>query len=375
MIMKLLIELCTNTPLTIHPFTKRYLSQSFSSNIPTTFSPKRKTPPVNTPSQHGLRLNAHAIFPPPAPLFTEKDIPSQKGKVFIVTGGNQGVGFELIKMLYPTDATIYMASRSSTHAASAISAITASDPARAGNLKFLHLDLMDLHSIRAAAEEFSAREEKLDILWNNAGIGGLPPGTKTQQGIEGHMGVNVVGTYYFTRLLVGHLKNASAGSEKDCVRIVWTTSWMGEGRSPEGGFRMRDLERGGCGNEYVDYAASRAAGWMMGVEAGKRWGGEGILSLIQNPGNLHTQAYRTLGRTTKFLINPLLYPAKNGAYTALFAGLSPTLTSHHQGAYIIPWGRIQTRNPRADIYAALEAGKGAELWVWCERVIGAEMDA
>lgn len=62
----------TNTPLTIHPFTKRYLSQSFSSNIPTTFSPKRKTPPVNTSSQHGLRLNAHAIFPPRPPLHRER---------------------------------------------------------------------------------------------------------------------------------------------------------------------------------------------------------------------------------------------------------------------------------------------------------------
>ncbi|KAF7932988.1 uncharacterized protein EAE97_008755 [Botrytis byssoidea] len=241
--------------------------------------------------------------PPPAPLFTGKDIPSQKGKVFIVTGGNQGVGFELIKMLYPTDATIYMASRSSTHALSAISEITASDPSRAGNLKFLHLDPMDLHSVRAAAEEFIAREENLDILWNNAGIGRLPPGTKTQQGIEGHMGVNVVGTFYFTRLLVGCLKNAVSRSEENSVRIVWRTSWMGEGRSPEGGFRMRDLENGGCGNEYVDYAASRAA-----------------------------------------------------------------------GAYIIPWERIQTRNPRADIYAALDAGKGAELWEWCEEVIAAEMD-
>lgn len=51
-------------------------------------------------------------FWPPPPTFTEKDVPSQEGRVFIVTGGNQGVGYELIKMLYPTGAVIYMASRS-----------------------------------------------------------------------------------------------------------------------------------------------------------------------------------------------------------------------------------------------------------------------
>lgn len=49
---------------------------------------------------------------PPAPQITSKDVPSQKGKVFIVTGGNAGVGHALIKLLYPTGATIYMASRS-----------------------------------------------------------------------------------------------------------------------------------------------------------------------------------------------------------------------------------------------------------------------
>jgi hypothetical protein len=49
---------------------------------------------------------------PPAPTFTEEDVPSQQGKVFVVTGGNAGVGFELIKLLYPTGATVYMASRS-----------------------------------------------------------------------------------------------------------------------------------------------------------------------------------------------------------------------------------------------------------------------
>lgn len=51
-------------------------------------------------------------FSPPKPAFTDKNVPSQKDKVFIVTGGNSGFGFELCKMLYGTGATIYMATRS-----------------------------------------------------------------------------------------------------------------------------------------------------------------------------------------------------------------------------------------------------------------------
>lgn len=80
---------------------------------------------------------------------------------------------------------------------------------------------------------------------------------------------------------------------------------MGEGRSPEGGFRMRDLERGGCGNEYVDYAASRAAGWMIGVEAGKRWGGEGILSVCIFPVTFFSPSFHLI---SSHIISPPPHP-------------------------------------------------------------------
>ena len=62
---------------------------------------------------------------PPAPLLTDANLPSQDGKVFIVTGGNQGIGFELIKILYENGAKIYMASQSQGRAEKAIRAITA----------------------------------------------------------------------------------------------------------------------------------------------------------------------------------------------------------------------------------------------------------
>jgi hypothetical protein len=55
-------------------------------------------------------------FYPPAPAFTEKDVPDQTGRIFMVTGGNAGIGFELCKMLYGTGATIYIASRSKVKA-------------------------------------------------------------------------------------------------------------------------------------------------------------------------------------------------------------------------------------------------------------------
>lgn len=127
---------------------------------------------------------------PPKPTFTETNVPRQDGRVFIVTGGNSGIGLALIKLLYPTGAKIYLACRSEERARAAIKevvneAAAASNP---GSLEYMHLDLNDLTTIKASAASFAQRESRLDILWNNAGIAGAPAGTKTKQDLEGHTG-------------------------------------------------------------------------------------------------------------------------------------------------------------------------------------------
>lgn len=308
---------------------------------------------------------------PPAPSFTEKDVPSQAGRVFIVTGGNQGVGLELIKMLYPTGAVIYMASRSKERAEEAIKDVVSTDPSGSSRLKFLYLDLNDLNTVRSAAKTFSELESRLDILWNNAGIGSLPFGSKTVQGIESIMGVNVVGPFLFTQLLLPKLQAAAVDSPKNSVRVVWTGSWMIEGRSPKGGFNLKDVENGGVNELHINYAMSKAANWVLADEVGKRYGKDGIISVVQNPGNLKTNIYDGQSKLLMFFMDRLLlYPVKLGGYTELYAGLSPEITEEHQGAWIIPWGRVH-RNPREDIYEAIANGKGKELWEWIEAQIKA----
>ena len=307
---------------------------------------------------------------PPAPTFTEKNLDSQTGRVFIVTGGNQGVGFELIKMLYPTGAVIYMASRSRARAEEAVKSVVATDPSGAARLKFLHLDLNDLDIVRSAAKTFSEQESRLDVLWNNAGVGAVPVGSKTKQGIEAHMGINVIGPLLLTQLLLPKLQAAAAVSPKNSVRVVWSTSWLMESRAPKGGYRLRDIEKGGTNDSHVNYATSKAANWILADETAKRYGKFGILSVVQNPGNLDTQIYNTQPRLMMFFVrNLILYPPKLGGYTELYAGLSPEITEKMPGAFIIPWGRIQARNPRKDIYQAIDEGKGKELWDWCEKQI------
>jgi NAD(P)-dependent dehydrogenase (short-subunit alcohol dehydrogenase family) len=277
---------------------------------------------------------------PPAPKYTEKNVGTQVGKVFIVTGGNQGVDLELIKMLYPTGATIYMASRSKERAEQAIKDVTSIGSPNAATIKFLHLDLDDLATVHVAAKAFTDQESRLDILWNNAGIGAVAAGSKTKQGIEAHMGVNVIGPLLFTQLLLPQLRAAASSSIKNSVRVVWTSSMLMENKAPQGGYNLQDIENGGTKDTFVNYATSKAANWMLAVEAGRRWESDGILSVCQNPGNLKTHIYDTQPRLMMFFVNALLHPPKMGAYTELFAGLSGDITEKEQGCYVIPWGRI-----------------------------------
>lgn len=123
------------------------------------------------------------LYPPP-PSFTEMHLPSLRGKVYIVTGGNAGVGFELVKFLHSKGAKIYMASRSRSKAEDAMNAIQLTRPETPGEIRFLQLDLGNLSTIKKAAGIFAAQETKLDVLWNNAGVANMPVGSMTKQGYE-----------------------------------------------------------------------------------------------------------------------------------------------------------------------------------------------
>ncbi|KAI9687310.1 MAG: hypothetical protein M1822_002353 [Bathelium mastoideum] len=312
---------------------------------------------------------------PPKPTFTEANLSSQKGRVFIVTGGNAGVGFELCKMLYAADATVYMGSRSEERASAAIRQITSESPKSKGKLVFLRLDLNDLASVKDAAAAFAAKETKLDVLWNNAGAGALsiPLGSKTAQGTEAFMGMHCVGPLLFSKMLLPQLHTAVRSSNPGKVRVVWTASLLAEMSSPTNGVDFSLLEQGPK-SAMQAYSATKAGNYFLAVEWARRYGaGEtAMVSVAQNPGNLRTGMFKGTPGLWMLVLNRILYPAKMGAYTELFAGLSPDITIDKNGAYIMPWGRIQERFPRADVVDAMkpedEGGKGAtkKFWEWCE---------
>ncbi|OHW91204.1 NAD-binding Rossmann-fold-containing protein [Colletotrichum incanum] len=322
--------------------------------------------------------NWRTQFYPPKPSFTEKHVGPQNGRVFIVTGGNAGVGFELVKILYTTGATIYMASRSKERADRAIETITSATSAleNPGIVKFLHLDLNDLDIVKLAAATFARQESKLDVLWNNAGMGGLilPPGSRTKQGFEAMIGMHCIAAQLFTHLLLPQLRNAVTNAPKGSVRVVWTSSFLADSHSPTNGIEFNLLEEGTM-DRPRNYAQSKAGNWFLGHEMASRHGSEGIVSVTQNPGNLRAGSYvGTPALAMLFFDFFFLHDTKFGGYTELYAGLSPEISLENNGAYVIPWGRIRADEdcPRKDVVNAIKSeadgglGYAAKFWDWCE---------
>ncbi|KAF2012046.1 NAD(P)-binding protein [Aaosphaeria arxii CBS 175.79] len=325
-----------------------------------------------------LKTMWQQYFPAEAPSFTEANLApgSQEGKVFIITGGNSGIGKELARFLYPTGARIYLAGRSEERIARAIEDIEASSAstgvAKKGCLRSLHgLDLSDLCTVKPVFERFAAQEKELHVLWNNAAMPSRP-GRSSPQGIELSMAANALGPFLLTSLLVRHL-GAGAKNAGRPSRVVWTGSVQIEMNAPLGGVDFERLNQGKTISQHPDYAQSKAANLLLAHESAIRWGDQDIISVCQNPGNLYTNIYaRENWLLVLFLRYTVLYEAKYGAYTMMFAGFSDKISMAQNGCYIWPWGVIKP-NSREDVYKAIDQGKARDFWEWCEDKIGAFM--
>jgi len=112
--------------------------------------------------------------------FTEANVPDQRGKCFIVTGANTGLGFEASRVLAARGARVLLACRDKGKAEIAMAQIRQATPR--ADLAFLPLDQADLASVRTAAE-LAAKEPRIDVLVNNAGVM-TPPLMRTKQDLS-----------------------------------------------------------------------------------------------------------------------------------------------------------------------------------------------
>lgn len=310
----------------------------------------------------------------PPPTLTEKNLPDQNGRVHIITGGYAGVGQELATILFAKGAAVYIAGRSKDKAEKSIASIRSQHASSPGRLEFLQLDLSDLSSIKAAVDEFTSRESRLDVLVNNAGVMFPPAGSRTAQGHDLQMGTNCLGPYLFTKLLHPVLIATAATAPANSVRVLWAASSGIQVLAPRGGIAGCVAESNGASppqagpvmleSQQANYGQSKVGNVLLARETQNSLREHNIVSVSFNPGNLRTELQRHSKGIMLKLADSMLHPAIFGAYTELYSGWSPEVGP--DSLYIMPWGRHGAKYVRKDILAEMDKGLAKRFWDWCD---------
>ncbi|MEX0588193.1 MAG: oxidoreductase [Cyanobium sp.] len=286
-------------------------------------------------------------------------MPDQGGRLALITGANSGLGLESARALLAAGATVLLACRSLERAEAARQDLLATEGggSGAGQIELLELDLADLDSVVRAAGEVVGRYGRLDLLLNNAGVM-APPRQLTRQGFELQFGVNHLGHYALTRLLLPLLQ-ASTGA-----RVVQVTS----GAQYFGRLDFDDLQGERRYDRWAAYGQSKLANVVFAQELQRRC--PELLSAAAHPGlartNLQLSSIAASGARFEGvvykLLDPLCQSAAQGALPQLFAATAPEAEpSGHYGPNQFGGMRGWPAAVRPAA-AALDPSQGERLW-------------
>ena len=299
--------------------------------------------------------------------WTAEDIPSQEGRLALVTGANSGLGLATIQALAARQATVILACRSSRKAEAAQQQLQDQGLSR---LELLELDLADLSSVQRAAESVRDRYGHLDLLINNAGVM-APPRRTTVQGHELQFGVNHLGHQALTQALLPLMEH------RPDARVVTVTS----GAQYFGRIHWDDPNWEQRYERYGAYGQSKLANVMFALEldARLRQRSSTIRSLAAHPGLARTQLQPTAiasgGNGAEALVyrlmDPLFQSAAMGALPQLHAATAPSAQGgEHYGPNQL--GGLRGHPCRCRVAPAADNPVERErLWKLSEQLIGA----
>lgn len=214
--------------------------------------------------------------PPSPPAYPS----SLKGKLAIVTGSNTGIGFETALAFAYRGARVIVATRNASKGEKAASEIRQ----KSGNkdVVFKLLNLASLRSIEEFAATVLKEESQLDILVNNAGIV-ESDGARTEDGFELIMGVNHIGHFHLTNLLLDCLKTAPS------ARIVCVSSLVHWFKGEFNFDTMNKYDDRKMGVTCTSYTHSKVANFMFTRALAERLKGTKVTVNAVNPGFVNTQ--------------------------------------------------------------------------------------
>lgn len=311
--------------------------------------------------------------------WTAADIPSQRGRVAVVTGATNGLGFETALALAGAGATVVLAARDAGRGRDAVARITARP--RDAPVTHAILDLASLASVAAFAEGVAATHPAIDVLVNNAGIMAVPKRQTTTDGFEMQLGVNYLGHFALTARLLPNLLRATHPA-----RVVSLSSIAHR----RGRIVLDDLQGARRYRDWEAYAQSKLAMLVFARTLERRARGAGwpLLSLAAHPGFARTNIAAVGPRIGRHPDRPVLVErlfrwfgpfvaqdAAQGALPTLYAATAPEARG---GGYYGPTGLGEFWGPPGPARVspqAMDEAVADRLWADAERLTGVAFSA
>lgn len=302
----------------------------------------------------------------PKPDWSTHDMPSQKGRIVLVTGGTSGMGYEDALALARAGAEVIIAARNAERGREAIANIKQAVPE--ARVQFETLDLANLQSVRDLANRLQGRLPRLDVLINNAAIMSPPVRGVSVDGYEMQLATNYLGHFALTGLLMPLLRKSDDG------RVVSLSS-IAAGRAI---LNFDDLQAERNYDPFATYSQSKLAilKWSIELQQRSDAAGWGIRSIAAHPGVALTELIaRGPGLDSKFgkqwaVERDMYHSAAQGALPTLYAA---TALEAVGGAYYGPTGDNEKRGPLGFAKmpaAAADRSDSDALWQLSERLTG-----
>jgi NAD(P)-dependent dehydrogenase (short-subunit alcohol dehydrogenase family) len=263
--------------------------------------------------------------------------------VALVTGANAGIGRATALELAHRGARLFLAGRSESKMRPVIEEIARATPG--ASPQFLALDLGDLESVRRCAADFLRSDLPLQLLINNAGIAGQRGLTKS--GFELAFGINHVGHFLLTNLLLDRLKSSAPS------RIVTVAS--------RAHYRVKALDfdavrrptRSVSGLR--EYEVSKLANVLFSAELARRLEGSGVTTYSLHPGVVASEIWRRVPAPFRWLMKRFMISSEEGAKTTLHCATTSEVAAE-SGLY---YDKCQPKRPSR---LARDAELAGELW-------------
>jgi retinol dehydrogenase 12 len=275
-----------------------------------------------------------------------------RGRTFLVTGANSGIGRALVEALAQAGGNVVLASRSEERTRPVLDGIRARHPDV--EARFLSIDVSDLSSVRRAAETYLGAGHPLDVLVNNAGVAGTR--ALSRDGFDLTYATNHIGPFLLTNLLLprlrastqGRIVNVSSLAQMTVKRIDWSVLE-----------RRTEPKRSG----FADYAVTKLMNVLHAKELARRLTGTPVTTYSLHPGGVASNIWRSVPQPFQWLIKRFTLSNEEGARTPFWCATAPELTSA-TGRFYNKLREVKS-NPLAE-----DPALATELWERTEAAVG-----